>query len=64
MRNMNNGVLDRVIVNNDPYFTENGSSDIKAAYVILCVENPESEVRSIYEYSICGLSLAEWVAMA
>ena len=64
MKNVDNGIFDRVIVNNDPDFTENVSSDISANYVILCVENSNSDVRPMYETPICGLSLAEWVAMA
>lgn len=64
MRNTNNGILDRVLVNNDPDFTENSSSDISATYIILCVDTPSETGKPMCEYPICGLSLAEWVAMA
>ena len=64
MRNNNNGILDRVIVNNDPDFTENSSSDISATYIVLCTDKPSETGKPMCEYPICGLSLAEWVAMA
>ena len=59
-----NGIFNRVIVNNDPYFKENSNCQLKATYVILCEEDSENTGKQIYEYPICGLSLAEWVAMA
>ena len=65
MEDYKNNIYDRVIVNNHHDFIENDDNDVSANYVILCEENTDSELpKAIYEYTISGLSLAEWVAMA
>ena len=53
-----------IVVNREPDFIQNDETDFSANFIILCENDNYQRNEQLYKNTVCGLSIAEWVAMA
>ena len=53
-----------IVVNREPDFIQNDETDFSANFIILCESSSNQRDEQLYKNSVCGLSIAEWVAMS